>query len=113
MKIVKDKIKIDELKEMAEKMYGNLVKAVVDVEKEIMAVDGELHADEEKLLIEKGSHPKNLWGINLYPDLQTKDWIEFDSVINVKPHLGNRTRGIDNSKIKERVIKIVTKLIER
>jgi len=113
MKIVKSKIKIDELKEMAKKMYGNLVKAVVDVEKEIMVVNGELHADEEELLIKRGSHPKNLWGINLYPELQGKDWIEFDSVINLKPHLGNKTRGVDDPKIKKKIIEIVNKLVER
>jgi len=113
MRIVRNKIKIDELKEMAEKMYGNLVKAVVDIEKEIMAVNGELHADEEELLIKKGSQPRNLWGINLYPGLQGEDWIEFDSVINLKPRLGNRTRGVEDSKIRKKIIEIVNKLLER
>lgn len=113
MKIVKDKIFIGELKEMAEKMYGNLVKVVVDVEKEIMAVNGELHSDEQELLIEKGSKPENLWGINIYPQLDDENWIEFDSVINLKPHFGNRTRGVDNPEIKEKIIKIINKLVER
>ena len=113
MKIVKKKIKIEELKKMAKKMYGNLVKGVVDVEKEIMVVDGELHSDEVELLIEKGSQPKDLWGINLYPELNSKNWIEFDSVINLRPHLGNRTRGVENPKIRKKIIEIVNKLVEK
>lgn len=39
MKIVKDLISINKLKEMSEKMFGKLVKAVVDIELEIIAVD--------------------------------------------------------------------------
>jgi len=61
MMIVKEKISITMLKEMAENMFGNLVKAVVDVEKEIMAVDAELHADQEALLLNKGSRQGDLW----------------------------------------------------
>ena len=113
MKIIKDKITIDELKEMAKKMFGNLVKVVVDVEKEIMVLNGELHSDEQELLIEKGSQPKDLWGINIYPEIKDENWIEFDSVINLKPHFGNRTRGVEDPEIKEKIIKIINKLIER
>ena len=98
---------------MSQKMFGNLVKAVVDVEKEIMAVDGELHADEAELLAENGSRQENLWGINIYPEVENDDWIEFDSMVNLKPLLGNRTRGVDNSAIKEKIIKIVSKLIKK
>jgi len=111
MQVIKNKIQIDELKKTAEEMFGNLVKVVVDVEKEIMVVNGELHSDEQELLIEKGSKPENLWGINIYPEAEAENWIEFDAVINLKPHLGNRTRGVDNPEIKEKIIKIVNKLI--
>ena len=98
MKIVEDKIGIKELKEMSEKMFGGLVKAMVDVEKEIVAVDAPMHADLLDLLIEKeSSEPKNLWGINIYPEKLGEDFIEFDSMINLKPGFGNRTRGIDSA----------------
>lgn len=85
MKIITDKIAIGELKEMSEKMFGNLVKAVVDIKKGIMAVDAELHADEEAVLLENGSEQKNLWGINFYPEISGDDFIEFDSMINLRP----------------------------
>lgn len=113
MKIVKDKIKIEELKKMAKEMFGNLVKAVVDVEKGMMAVNGELHSDEQELLIENGSKIKNLWGINIYPEMKDENWIEFDSVINLKPHFGNKIRGVDNPKIKGKITEIVNKLVEK
>ncbi|MCK4261949.1 hypothetical protein KAU86_00360 [bacterium] len=113
MKIIKDKISINELVQMAERVFGNLVKAVVDIEKEIMAVDAELHSDEEALLLENGSEQKDLWGINLYPELANEDFIEFDSMINLRPSYGNLSRDIDNPKIRERIITIINKLVEK
>ena len=113
MKIVKDKIEIAELKEMAKRMYENLVKAVVDIEKEIMAVDAELHVDLEQFLMEKENcEPKNLWGINIWPGKSGDDFIEFDSMINLKPGLGNRTRGIDNAETRQKITKIIGKLVK-
>jgi len=113
MKIIKDKILIEELKEMSAKMFGNLVKAVVDVEKKIMAIDGELHADEEALLLENSSEQKNLWGINIYPELSGEDFIEFDSMINLRPAQGNKSRGVDNTEIRNNILAGVNKLIAR
>ena len=113
MKIINKSITINELNEFAQQRFGNLVKAVVDVEKGIMAIDGELHADEEALLLEKGSKQENLWGINLYPELKGADFIEFDSMINLRPSVKNMTRGIDDPKIRKKIIKIVNKLIKK
>lgn len=98
---------------MAKGMFGNLVKAVVDIKKEIMAVGGELHADEEVILSEQGSKIENTWGINLYPDIQDENWIEFDSMINLKPSLGNRTRGVENEEVRKKIIDIVNKLVKK
>jgi len=99
---------------MSEKMFGGLVKAVVDIEKEIMVVDAELHADEELLLLEEGSQQKNLWGINIHPDkIENKNWIVFDSMINLRPSQGNRNRGVDNPQIQEKIRLIVGKLVTK
>ena len=111
MKIVKDKISIDELKAMSKKMFGNLIKAVVDVEREIMAIDAELHADEEAMLLENGSKQKDLWGINIYPELTGEDSIEFDSMINLRPSQGNRECGITDPVIRKKIIDVINKLI--
>lgn len=107
-----NQIHIKDLAIMADKMFGNLVKAVVDIDKKIMAIDGELHSDEEKLLIEKGSKQQNLWGINLYPEYFGKDeFIEFDSMINLRPAQNNRSRGVDDSNTQNIIIKIVNILV--
>ena len=113
MKLVEEQISLEELKEMAERGFGTLVKAVVDVGIGIMALDAELHADEEASLLERGSAQRDLWGINLYPDLEGDDWIEFDSVINLRPASGNRTRGVDDPAIRDRIRAIVMRLVRR
>lgn len=113
MQTVKDKISFQELKTMARNTFGHLVKAVVDVEAEIMAIDGELHSDEETLLLQQGCRQKNLWGINLYPEIKGEDWLEFDSMINLRPSENNFTRGIDNPQLKKRITQIVNRLVEK
>ena len=113
MKIIKDKISVNELMQMAKRMFGNLVKAVVDIEKGIMAVDAELHSDEEGLLLENGSEQKDLWGINLYPELIDEDFVEFNSMINLRPSCGNLSSNVDNPKIREKIIKIINKLVKK
>jgi len=112
IKIVKDSIKRQELINLASKEFGDVVKAVVDVQQEIMAVGGELHADEEVMLMEKEKSKREyVWGINLYPQKSEKEWIEFDSMINLKPQYGNRSRDVESEKIKEKIRSIVRKLI--
>jgi hypothetical protein len=70
MIIIDAPVSLADLKATAGARFGNLVKAVVDVERKIMALDGELHADEEALLLENGSPQENLWAINIYPELE-------------------------------------------
>ncbi|KKW06262.1 MAG: hypothetical protein UY40_C0001G0040 [candidate division CPR1 bacterium GW2011_GWC1_49_13] len=113
MKLIDQPISLEDLKNMAVHSFGNLVKAVVDIEKEVMVVDAELHSDEEAHLLEKGSKQKDLWGINLYPELTDKDFIEFDSVINLRPSYGNKTRSVDDQATREKISNIVAKLIEK
>lgn len=113
MEIVDNKISIEELKKLAQNSFGDLVKAVVDIEKKIMAVDGELHSDEEMLLLEDGSEQKNLWGINIYPEIENENWIEFDSMINLRPSQNNRSRGVENLETQKIIIEIVEKLVSK
>jgi hypothetical protein len=108
MKLVDTGITMGELRSMAEGRFGDLVKAVVDVRRGLMAVDADLHADEEAFLLERGSAQADLWGINLYPDLPAEDWIEFDSMINIRPSQGNRSRGVDDAGTRERIVAVVT-----
>jgi len=108
-----EKISISRLKELAEEVFGDLVKGVVDIKSETIAINGELHADEEALLLEKGSKQKNLWGINIYPKLTGKDFLEFDSMINLRPSQGNRSRNVEDKVIREKITQIIKKSIKK
>ena len=110
--VVREHISLEELKRLASAGFGNLVKAVVDTEQGIIAVGGEMHADIEVLLTEQEhSKRENTWGINLYPELTGDDLVEFDSMINLKPAYGNRSRGVDNRETQEKIREMVNKLI--
>ena len=111
MRIVSTAITHDELRQMTSESFGDLVKAVVDVDREVMAVDSELHSDLERYLLEDGSRQYALWGINLYPDATEEDFVEFDSMINLRPAQGNRSRGVDDEAIRREIVRIVNKRV--
>ncbi len=113
LSIIEKPMKKSELSNLAKERFGDLVKAVVDVERGIMAIGGELHSDEEAMLLEIGSGQKNLWGINLYPDKSGEDFIEFDSMINLRPSQGNRSRDVNDPCIRQRIKEIVHQLVQR
>jgi hypothetical protein len=101
-------ITLSELHQMAASIYGNMVKAVVDVKRGVLIVDSELHVDQEQLLLEQGSNQQDLWGINLYPQKFGSDgFIEFDSMINIRPRQQNMSRGVENEKIKKCIVDLV------
>jgi Protein of unknown function (DUF5674) len=107
-----DKITITELSEMAEKMYGSLVKAVVDLKKDLLVVDAEMHVDEEQYLLESGSQQADLWGINLYPSRYGKDdFIEFDSMINIRPSAKNMSRWVDDKTTQKLINELVSRKV--
>jgi len=106
-------ISIGDLSEMAANMYGSFVKAAVDLENGILVVDAELHADEEQYLLERGSEQQHLWGINIYPQQAGTDkFIEFDSMINIRPRQHNMSRGVENPEIREQIIALVLKKVQ-
>lgn len=111
MKIVQ-KISIAELTDMAQKMYGNLVKADIDIAKKILIVDMGMHADGEAYLMENGSKQNNIWGLNFYPaEYGTDDFIEFDSMINIRPRQGNPSKNILDPEIRQKIITLVYEVV--
>lgn len=100
-----------ELKAIAEERFGDMIKAVVDVEKKMMAVGAEMHADEESFLLEQGSSQTNLWGINLYPDAAGDSFLEFDSMINIRPRQNNRSRSVESQETREQILTVVKNLV--
>ena len=110
MRILEKEITKNELFAEAEVVFGGeMVKGVVDIKRELVAVDAELHADLERLLLENGSEQENLWGVNFWNS--DEDFVEFDSMINIRPSQNNRSRYVENEKIREKIIEIVEKWI--
>ncbi len=106
-------IGMDELQAMARERFGDLVKGVVDLRRGVLVLDADLHADQEAELLAEGSAQADLWGINLYPDLPEADWLEFDSMINLRPSSGNRSRGVDDPATREAIRTLVEQLVRR
>ena len=111
MFIVRTPIARADLATLAARQFGDMVKAVVDIERGLMAVGGELHADDEAALMDDGSRQSDLWGINLYPGVDDAEWIEFDSMINVRPSQGNRSRDVENASAREAIRAVVSRLV--
>ncbi|KXK42476.1 MAG: hypothetical protein UZ05_CHB002002990 [Chlorobi bacterium OLB5] len=112
MQIVNEYISILTLQKMAEQGFGDMVKAVVDVEKKIMAVDADLHADEEAVLLEHGSVQNDLWGINIYPFEKGENFIEYDSMINIRPRQNNRSRIVEDPETRQLISQIILNLVK-
>ena len=112
IKIIRKKISLQELKEIAALNYGHMVKGVADLGQQIIALGGELHADAESVLLEAGSSQVDLWGFNIYPDKPRKERIEFTSLINIRPSQGNRSIEIKDEKLREKIRNIVDTLVE-
>ena len=113
MIIIKYSIDLEEIKNMLGNIFPEMVKGVVDIEKKYLALDAELHSDLEALLIENGSSQRDLWGINIYPELEDEDFIEFDSLINIRPIDNNRTRYVEDENIRNDIINIVNNIVKR
>ena len=113
MKILNQKLSAEDLHKMASAGFGDMVKGVVDVEREVLALDAELHSDLEALLLGNGSKQASLWGVNLYPQISGQDFLDFDSMINIRPSSGNRSRGVENEAIRRKIAAIVAKWIQQ
>ena len=103
-----DKIPVSELKTMSDKMSEPLVKGVVDISNRLLAVDAEMHVDQEQFLLERGSKQSDLWGVNIWPEQYGADgFIEFDSMINIRPWQNNRSRNVEDHALREKITAII------
>ncbi len=110
--VVGEPISERRLADMAAERFGDMVKAVVDTNRRLLAIGGGMHSDEEAVLLEQGSAQTDLWGINIYPEKPRSEWVEFDSLINIRPRLGNRSRGVEDHGIQQLIREIVGSLIQ-
>ena len=109
--IISEPISQARLREMAAESFGDMVKAVVDTNQRLLALGGGLHSDEEAALLAQGSVQADLWGINIYPEQPRSEWVEFDSMINIRPRLGNRSRSVKDTAVQQLILEIVDSLI--
>jgi hypothetical protein len=100
IKIVEDPISLEELRELAREFYVTMIKGVVDIEKEIVAFGGEYHMDANRILLEHGSNQSDIWGFNVELDRPRDSWIEYVSLINIRPLDGNRDMEVQDKTIR-------------
>ena len=96
-----------EIREMLE-VYGDYIKLAVDVERNVLAGGGKLHADCESVLLDNGSENDSVWGADWYPFSQK---IEFEAMLNIRPRLGNRSMYLQNPDLRERIARITDNLL--
>lgn len=111
--LVESRLDPAELRRLVAAHFEDMVKYAVDVKLGTAAVGGELHADEEALLLEHGSRQEDLWGANYYPGKGEDGCIEYTSLINIRPAQGNRSMVIEDDSVRERVREITFELIGR
>lgn len=109
--VLDHRIEPAELARLVGRFFEAMIKYVVDIERGVAAVGGELHADAEQLLLADGSRQANLWGANYYPGRGRENCVEYISLINIRPAQGNRSMDILDPVIRERVRELTFALI--
>lgn len=112
MQQIDQAISLTDLTTMSERMYGGLVKGVIDIKRDVLVLDAEMHADLEQFLLQNGSSQNDLWGINLYPHrYNSEEFVEFDSMINLRPSQKNLSRGVEDAAIRQRIIELIAQKV--
>ena len=112
IEIIRQKVSREKARQIAQSNYGEMVKGVADLQKRIIVLGGELHADAEEVLLKEGSRQQDLWGFNLYPDKSQDLRIAYTSLINIRPNQGNRTIEIQDTNLKAQIKSVVDALVE-
>ncbi|MBS7296337.1 MAG: hypothetical protein KIG34_01080 [Bacteroidales bacterium] len=88
-----------------------MIKCVADIRLDLLALDADLHADLEQMLLKNGSAQENLWGFNLWVEEAGEDFIEYDSLINIRSWQGNPSRDVLDPEVREKIRQIVEQFI--
>lgn len=109
---ITNRISLEALRGLAKATYGDLVKVVVDLAQQKLVAGVQMHYDGEQIFLENGSRQEDLWGINLYPaDFASERFIEFDSMINIRPSQGNPSREVRDPQIQQQIRDLVNKVV--
>jgi len=109
--IVSEQIQRDALTPLMEAWHHTMVKGVVDIARNVIALGGEWHMDANVLLLADGSNQKDVWGFNLYPEEDGDAALEYISLINIRPAQGNRDMEIEDADIREKVRAVVAERV--
>ena len=99
------------LRTLAQNTFGDMIKCVADIRLDLLALDADLHADLEQMLLKNGSAQENLWGFNLWVEEAGEDFIEYDSLINIRSWQGNPSRDVLDPEVREKIRQIVEQFI--
>ena len=111
IKIIDEKIAESELREIAKDFYGEMIKGVVDIEREVLAMGGEYHMDANILLSENGSKRLDVWGFNWYFNKNGDERIEHISLINIRPECDNRSMEVKDIAVRDKMKTIILKYL--
>ncbi len=111
IEVIKEKITEDKLRSFLDNPFPEMVKFVIDAEKKIIALGGEMHADAEKVLLESGSKQADLWGANIYPNKGIKERYKYHSLINIRPAQGNRSLEVEDVAVRRKMKEVIDKLL--
>jgi len=109
--VATNRIDPKELARLTLTFFEDMVKYVVDIERGVAAVGGELHADAEEILLADGSLQTDLWGANYYPGRGVDGCIEYTSLINIRPAQGNRSMLVEDTGIRRQIRELTSALI--
>ena len=112
IQILDHKISIEETKKMADSWYGTMIKGTLDIELGRVALGGDYHIESSEMLTASGSKFENVWGFNIRFEEDPDGVLEFDSMVNIKPNFGNRSRGINNEEVIKKATEIIYKFID-
>lgn len=110
--VLDHKITIEEVRELAKFWYGTMIKGAVDIESSRVALGGEYHIEDSEILTSSGSKFEDIWGFNIRFEENPDGVLEFDSMVNIKPNFGNRSRNISNEEIIKKAKEIIYKFID-
>lgn len=111
IKVIEDTIGLGELREIAKEYYVDMVKGVVDISKEVISVGGEYHIDANAKILENGSFQVDVWGFNIFFDRPRDEWIEFTSLINIRPQAGNISMEVKDEVIRKKMRDIINRKV--
>jgi hypothetical protein len=111
--VIEESVDFEELKEIAQEFYVSMIKGVVDIERGVIAFGGEYHMDANIVLLAHGGKQSDVWGFNIVLDKHENEWIEYTSLINIRPQQGNRTMEVLDIEIREKIKKIVNTKIKK